>query len=227
MAPHLFGGLSIGIGAFAAGKKAVAAKEAFAAGDRERHDNPIASLQIGDGAADLDHLAHGFMAEYVAALHRGNHAVIDVEVGTADCAGGHLDDGVATGLDFRIGDALAPNVMLAVPCKGFHSRSLRSLNVVGAQQTERPDQAPLGYLPLQPRPVLVSSCTRSPSMRAAMRKPSSLISCSHCGPDGAVSTGRLSWGRIQLGGVRPAAEVSAFQLSDRGPAKLPPPTISL
>src|SRR5271166_3175300 len=34
-------------------------------------------------------------------------------------------------------------------------------------------------------------------MRAAMRKPSSLISWSHCGPDGAISTGWQSWGGIQ------------------------------
>ena len=36
-------------------------------------------------------------------------------------------------------------------------------------------------------------------MRADMRKPSSLISWSHCSPDGAVSTDWQSWGGIQLG----------------------------
>ena len=52
----------------------------------------------------------------------------------------------------------------------------------------------LGYLSVQSSPVLVRSCTRPLSMRAAMRKPSSLISCSHCGPDGGFSTGWESCG---------------------------------
>jgi hypothetical protein len=34
---------------------------------------------------------------------------------------------------------------------------------------------------------------------AAMRKPSNLISCSHCGPEGAVSTSWVSWGGIHCG----------------------------
>ena len=52
---------------------------------------------------------------------------------------------------------------------------------------------------LQSSPVRVSNCTRPRSMRAAMRKPSSLISWSHWGPDGAISTGWQSWGGIQRG----------------------------
>jgi hypothetical protein len=36
-------------------------------------------------------------------------------------------------------------------------------------------------------------------MRAAMRKPSSLISWSHCGPEGAASLNWVSWGGIQRG----------------------------
>ena len=57
----------------------------------------------------------------------------------------------------------------------------------------------LGYLSLQSSPVRVSNCTRPRSMRADMRKPSSLISWSHCGPDGAISTSWQSWGGIQRG----------------------------
>ena len=53
----------------------------------------------------------------------------------------------------------------------------------------------LGYLSLQSKPVRVSNCTRPPSMRADMRNSSSFISCSHCGPDGAVSTGEAELGR--------------------------------
>ena len=43
------------------------------------------------------------------------------------------------------------------------------------------------------------SCTRPLSTRAAMRKPSSLISCTHCGPDGGFSTGWESCGRTNCG----------------------------
>ena len=62
-----------------------------------------------------------------------------------------------------------------------------------------------GYLSLQSSPVRVSNCTRLRSIRADMRKPSSLISCSHCGPDGAVSTSWQSCGAIQRG----SADVSS------------------
>ena len=69
----------------------------------------------------------------------------------------------------------------------------------------------LGYLSLQSSPVRVSNCTSPRSMRANMRKPSSLISWSHCGPEGAVSTSRQSWGGIQRGSgdallIRPGGE---------------------
>ena len=57
----------------------------------------------------------------------------------------------------------------------------------------------LGYLSLKSRPVRVSNRARPSSIRADMRKPSSLISWSHCGPEGAVSTGSQSWGGIQRG----------------------------
>ncbi len=57
----------------------------------------------------------------------------------------------------------------------------------------------LGYLSLQSSPVRVSTCTRPRSMRADMRKPSSLISWTHCGPEGAISTSWQSWGGIQRG----------------------------
>jgi hypothetical protein len=45
----------------------------------------------------------------------------------------------------------------------------------------------------------VSNCARPPTIRTDIRKPSSLISWSHCGPEGAISTGWQSWGGIQRG----------------------------
>ena len=77
MAPQLRGLLVIGVGALAAGEEAALAEEAFAAGDGERHDHAVADLQLLVLGADLDHLAHGLVAEDVAALHRRDDAVID------------------------------------------------------------------------------------------------------------------------------------------------------
>src|SRR4051812_44876352 len=48
-----------------------------------------------------------------------------MEVGAADRAGCHLDDGVALMLNFRIGDGLATQIILAVPCQCFHEDSPR------------------------------------------------------------------------------------------------------
>jgi hypothetical protein len=76
----------------------------------------------------------------------------------------------------------------------------------------------LGYLAVQWRPVRVSSWTRPLSILAAMRKPSSLISCTHCGPDGGFSTSRDSCGatnggRGALGRLRRAgADLTASEL---------------
>ena len=61
----------------------------------------------------------------------------------------------------------------------------------------------LGYLSLQSSPVRVSNCTSPRSMRANIRKPSSLISWSHCGPEGAVSTSRQSWGGSNVEAATP------------------------
>jgi len=63
------------------------------------------------------------MTEDVAFFHRGHDAVEQMEVRTADRAGGDLDDGIASVLDFWIRHALAADVVLAVPRKGFHPKS--------------------------------------------------------------------------------------------------------
>jgi hypothetical protein len=80
-----------------------------------------------------------------------------MKVGTADRAGCHLDDGVAWMLDFRIGDGLATQIVLAVPCQCFHEDSprirLRLLqrattgrNGCSSQSSPAPDPAPQAVL---------------------------------------------------------------------------------
>jgi hypothetical protein len=126
VAPHRLGlRRLVGVAALAAGIKAALAEEAFAAGDGEGHHDTIADLKLVVVAADLDDLAHGLMAEHVAAFHAWNRSAIDMQIGATDRAGGDLDDRIAPVLDRRIRHALAADVALAMPCQRFHAGSPR------------------------------------------------------------------------------------------------------
>ena len=71
--------------------------------------------------ADLDDLAHELMAEDVAALHRRDEAVEQVQVGAADGGEGDLDDRVARIQDLRIRNPLDAHVVRAIPAQSFHT----------------------------------------------------------------------------------------------------------
>jgi hypothetical protein len=118
--PEFCGLFLVRVGPFTGGVIAPLAEEAFAAGDRERHNHPISLSQRLTFGSRFDHHAHGFMAQNVSALHLGNHPVEDVKVGTADRAGGDLDAGVARMFDPRVGHFDAADVALAVPDQRFH-----------------------------------------------------------------------------------------------------------
>ena len=119
--------LSIGIGAVAAGEQTLLAEPALAAADREGDNDPVADLEVGDLRAELDHLAHILVTEYVAALHGRLIAVEEMQVGAADRAGGDFDDRVARMLDFGIGHGVNANIAFAVPAKCAHCVSLSRL----------------------------------------------------------------------------------------------------
>ena len=104
-------------------KKPFLAEEAFAAGDREGNHDAVADLELVVFRTDLDDFAHGLVAENVALFHRGHDAVEQMQVRTADGAGGDLDDGVASVLDLGIRHGVASNVVLAVPGQRFHPKS--------------------------------------------------------------------------------------------------------
>src|SRR3954454_2438470 len=93
---------------------------AVAAGDRERHHHAVADLQLLHIAADLDNLAHEFMAQDVTLFHRRDEAVIQVQVGPADRRGGDPDDRVVRVQDLGIGHLLYPDIVLAHPASGSH-----------------------------------------------------------------------------------------------------------
>ena len=120
MAPELRGLLRIGVRALAGGIPAVAAEEAFAAGDGEGDHHAVAHFQVLAVGANLDDLAHGLVAHHVAGVHLGDHAIVDVQVRAADGAGRDADDAVPPVLDARVRHMLAAHVMLAVPGDGFH-----------------------------------------------------------------------------------------------------------
>ncbi len=135
VAPELLRLRPVGIGALAAGIEAALAEEAFAASDRERHDHAVADLERLVVGADLDHLAHRLMAEHVAPLHARHHAIIEMQVRTADGAGGHLDDGIAAMLDLGVGHMLAAHVALAMPGQRFHGLSFAGSCISCARRT--------------------------------------------------------------------------------------------
>ena len=122
MTPHRLGLFLafLRIGALAAGEGAALAEEALAAGDDERHHDAIADFQVGDAGSDFDNLAHVLVAEHIAAVHVGNDAIVEVEIGAANGAGGDLDDRVRRRFDRGVGHALATNVMFAVPGECAH-----------------------------------------------------------------------------------------------------------
>src|SRR4051795_6446377 len=92
MTKDLVGDLLVAIGAFADGEIAAPALIAFPANDREGDNDPIANLELRVLWANLDHLAHEFMAEDVSRFHARYKAVVKVQVGAADRTARHSDD---------------------------------------------------------------------------------------------------------------------------------------
>lgn len=118
---HLAGEMLLAIGGLADREIASLALVAFAANDREPYVDAVALLQLAvDAGAGLDHFAHGLVAHDVAGQHARNVIVEEMQVGAADGAARDLDDGVARVLDFRIGDGVAPDVLLAMPNQRLH-----------------------------------------------------------------------------------------------------------
>jgi hypothetical protein len=64
------------------------------------------------------------MAEYVTLFHRWHDTVEQMQVRTADRAGGDLDDGIAAMFDLGIRHPVASNLVLAMPGQRFHPNLL-------------------------------------------------------------------------------------------------------
>ena len=113
--------LCVRIGPVAAREKSLLAEPALATANRKGNDDPVAHLEIGNLAAQLDYFAHVFVAEYVAAFHRRLIPVEQMKIGTANGAGRDLDDGIPRMLNFRVGDRVHADIALAVPTECAHS----------------------------------------------------------------------------------------------------------
>src|SRR5215212_7421105 len=120
MPPQFLRHGGVGIAVLAAGKEVPAAHEALAAGDAERHHDAVAGLELLDTTAGLDDFAHELMAQDVAALHRGNETVVEMQIGPADGGGGDPDDGVARVDDGGVRHLLDPDGPLAFPAGRLH-----------------------------------------------------------------------------------------------------------
>src|SRR5690348_16706312 len=119
MSPKLRRLVRIGVGPFTSGVVAALAEEAFATGDCERNDDPIPGPELADSAADLDNFPHRFVTQHVTALHAGNDAIVDVQVGAADGATGDTDYGITGVLNCWVRHRLAPHVAFAMPRSAF------------------------------------------------------------------------------------------------------------
>ena len=79
------------------------------------------TLRLVTSRAQLDYLAHVFVAEYVAAFHRRLIAVEQMEIGAANGAGRDLDDRIPRMLNLRVGDRIDADIALSVPTECAHS----------------------------------------------------------------------------------------------------------
>jgi hypothetical protein len=81
--------------------EAIAAEKSFATGDRKGHNHAIPDLKVFHTRTDLDNFAHVLMAKDIAAFHGRDNPAIDVQVGAAYGAGGHVNNRISAVFDLR------------------------------------------------------------------------------------------------------------------------------
>ena len=93
----------VAVGALANREVSAPALITFATDNRERDHDPVTDLEGRFCTRpDVDHLAHGLMAQDVTGFHAGHEMIIEVEVRSTDRAARNLDDRIARHLR-RIG----------------------------------------------------------------------------------------------------------------------------
>ena len=115
MAQRFLSHFFIRIGIVAAGKERLLAKEAFPTGHIEGDNNSIANAEIRYCWTELHDLTHELMAQDVACFHGRHIPVQQMHITSADGSGSDTDNGIARVDDFRVGDGIDADVILAVP----------------------------------------------------------------------------------------------------------------
>jgi len=99
-----------------------------AAGDVERHDDPVAHPERASLGADLLDDPHELVPEHVTALEEGRQHAVEVQVRTADGRGRHPQDDVVGVLDGRIGDGIDADIVGTVVGQGSHGGLRRAVS---------------------------------------------------------------------------------------------------
>jgi hypothetical protein len=94
MAPELASLLLVRVGSFASRIESALAEIALPAGNCERDDDPVTLFQRGNLCANLDDFTHRLMAKNVPILHAGDQTIVNMQIGAADGAASHPDNGV-------------------------------------------------------------------------------------------------------------------------------------
>ena len=102
------------VGGFAGGEQVLAAEEAVAAGDHEGHDDPVAGLERRHSGSDFLDDAHELVSKDVAVAGLWNLAVVEVQVGAADCRGRDTQQDIVGLLQLRVGSSVDSDVVSAV-----------------------------------------------------------------------------------------------------------------
>ena len=123
MAPHLLGHPGVRVGVLAAREEPSGAHAAAAARDRERHDDAIAHPEAAHALADFHDLAHELVPQDVALGHRGDVAVVEVQVRSADRRRGDPHDGVTVREEPGVGNLLDLDGVASAPTGGTHQDS--------------------------------------------------------------------------------------------------------
>jgi hypothetical protein len=138
VAKHLVRNVPVPVCSLANREVPALALVAFAADDGERDNDAIADLQcVFAAGSHLHDLPHELVTHDIAVLHAGHVAVVEMQVGAADRATRHLDDGVARMFDLGIWNLIATDVLRAVPAQGLHCFSPIRLLVGGAGSGSR------------------------------------------------------------------------------------------
>src|SRR4051812_4237502 len=123
MTPQLLRHPGVGVRVLAQRVVLLATGATVAASDGEGHNYSIAGAEILHVRPHFDDLAHELMPEHVPALERGDEAIIEMQVRTADCGRGDPHDRVATVQKLWVGHFFHVDLLLAAPAIGFHDRT--------------------------------------------------------------------------------------------------------